>query len=126
MAISLAPIFSCLGRLKRWRDDNLKNCEMIYKVFSICLGVNGIIQFYKVTNYSTHLEFMDMNALESIRSLLAMQMWWEVTMILISSFIGCWLASNSGRSCHPCFISVHGIILFFLAPSIMMEGSLLL
>jgi len=50
----------------------MKECEIFYKVFSICLGVNGLIQFYKVTNYSSDTEFMEMNALESIKSLFAM------------------------------------------------------
>ena len=47
-------------------------------------------------------------------------------MILICAFSGYYLATVRGRSCHCCFISIHGMILFFLAPSIMMEGSLLL
>ena len=63
----LPSLFSALGKLKRWRDKNIKECEIFYKVFSICLGVNGLIQFYKVTNYTTHLEFMDMIALKAIK-----------------------------------------------------------
>jgi len=71
MAVSLAPLFKCFGKLKRWRDANLKECEIFYKIFSICLGVNGIIQLYKVTNYTADLEFMDMNALKSIKELIS-------------------------------------------------------
>jgi len=47
-------------------------------------------------------------------------------MILICALSGYYLATVRGRSCHCCFVSIHGLILFFLAPSIMMEGSLLL